>query len=38
VFVLGDAREGAADSRIYGPVNTEDTLGTVITVIRRRSL
>ena len=37
VFVLADARENAADSRIYGPVNTRDTLGTVITVIRRRS-
>ena len=36
VFVLGDARESATDSRVYGPVNTEDTLGKVITVIRRR--
>jgi len=38
VFVLGDAREGATDSRLYGPVNKDDTLGTVITVIRRRHL
>lgn len=38
VFVLGDARENATDSRIYGPVNTDDTLGTVITVVRRRNL
>ena len=38
VFVLGDARENATDSRIYGPVDTKDTLGTVITVIRRRHL
>jgi len=38
VFVLGDSRIGAADSRIYGCVNTEDTLGKVITVIRRRSI
>jgi len=38
VFVLGDARENAIDSRVYGPVNTRDTLGTVITVIRRRGL
>jgi len=37
VFVLGDARENATDSRIYGPVNIRDTLGKVITVIRRRS-
>lgn len=36
IFVLGDARENATDSRVYGPVNTKDTLGTVITVIRRR--
>ena len=38
VFVLGDARANATDSRIYGPVNSRDTLGTVITVIRRRHL
>ena len=38
VFVLGDARENATDSRVYGPVNSRDTLGTVITVIRRRGL
>lgn len=36
VFVLGDAREDAADSRIYGVVKTEDTLGKVMLVIRRR--
>lgn len=38
VFVLGDARERASDSRVYGPVDTKDTFGTVITVIRRRNL
>ena len=38
VFVLGDARENAEDSRIYGPVNTKETLGKVITVVRRRNL
>jgi len=38
VFVLGDARENATDSRIYGPLDAKDTLGKVITVIRRRSL
>jgi len=37
VFVLGDARSNATDSRVYGPVNVEDTLGTVITIIRRRN-
>lgn len=36
VFVLGDARENATDSRVYGPVDIKDTLGTVITIIRRR--
>ena len=38
VFVLGDARENATDSRVYGPVDTRDTLGSVITIIRRRNL
>jgi len=38
VFVLGDARENADDSRIYGPVNVKDTRGTVITILRRRNL
>ena len=38
VFVLADAREGATDSRIYGAVSVEDTQGTVITVLRRRSI
>jgi signal peptidase I len=38
VFVLGDAREYATDSRIYGPVNTKDTIGKVITIVRRRNL
>lgn len=38
VFVLGDARENATDSRIYGPVNIQDTLGTAITIVRRRNL
>ena len=38
IFVLGDARETAIDSRAYGPINISDTLGTVITVIRRRGM
>ena len=38
VFVLGDARENATDSRIYGPVNIKDTQGGVITNLRRRNL
>ncbi|MDR1068799.1 MAG: signal peptidase I [Clostridiales Family XIII bacterium] len=38
VFVLGDSRENATDGRVYGAVDTRDTLGTVITVLRRRNL
>lgn len=38
VFVLGDRRAGATDSRIYGCVRTEEISGKVITVIRRRSI
>lgn len=38
IFLLGDAREHAADSRIYGPVKAEDTYGKVIVVIRRRGI
>ena len=38
LFVLGDSRENATDSRVYGTLKTEDTHGKVITVIRRRNL
>jgi signal peptidase I len=38
VFVLGDSRENATDSRVYGAVNAKDTMGTVIAVVRRRNL
>jgi len=38
VFVLGDARENAADSRIYGAVEVTDTLGKVIAILRRRNI
>lgn len=38
VFVLADARENSTDSRIYGPVSVEDTLGKVITILRRRGI
>lgn len=38
VFVLGDNREYAVDSRTYGCVDKADTHGRVITVIRRRNL
>lgn len=36
VFVLGDARAGATDSRIYGAVNVTDTKGKVMLILRRR--
>ena len=38
VFVLGDSRIGVADSRIYGCVKIENTLGKVMAVIRRRNV
>jgi signal peptidase I len=38
VFVLGDNRTNSTDSRIYGCVKTKDTLGKVMTVIRRRGI
>ena len=38
VFVLGDSRTNATDSRIYGPVRIDDTFGKVMTVIRRRGI
>lgn len=38
VFLLGDNRESAIDSRIYGAVDIKNTLGKVITIIRRRDL
>ncbi len=38
VFVLGDSRTTSADSRNYGCIQIEDTLGKVIVVIRRRDI
>lgn len=38
IFVLGDARESAVDSRVYGAVDVDDTLGQVFCIIRRRSI
>ena len=37
-FVLADSRNGGADSRYFGPVNVDDILGTVITIVRRNNL
>jgi len=38
LFLLGDARTNATDSRIYGPVSVSDTKGRVITVLRFRQI
>ena len=38
VFVLGDSRPVAKDSRIFGPVKIDDTLGKVMAVIRLRGI
>ena len=38
VFVLGDAREHAADSRVFGPIKISDTYGKVMAIFRRRSI
>lgn len=38
VFVLGDDRTSAEDSRIYGTVSISATKGAVMTLIRRRGL
>lgn len=38
VFVLGDSRVNAADSRIYGGVGVRDTLGKVMTIFRWRNI
>jgi len=37
VFLLGDARQDATDSRVYGPVGISDISGKVITLLRWRS-
>ena len=37
VFVLGDKRDSAEDSRIYGAVDLTESLGKVMTLIRRRN-
>ena len=38
LFVLGDARESAVDSRVFGPIRVDDTLGKVMAIFRRRSI
>ncbi|MCL2079957.1 MAG: signal peptidase I [Oscillospiraceae bacterium] len=38
IFVLGDNRAGSTDSRIYGCIEIDDTLGKVMTILRRRGI
>lgn len=38
VFVLGDERTTAADSRVYGTVDVDNTFGKVMTILRRRNI
>ena len=38
IFVLGDGREHAVDSRMYGCVNAKDTLGKASVILRTRGL
>ena len=38
VFILCDYREGAKDSRYFGPVTKKELKGTVITAIRRSGI
>ena len=37
LFLLADNREGATDSRLFGAVRKEDTLGKIMMIIRRRN-
>lgn len=38
VFLLGDFRTNATDSRAYGPVDTRELEGKVLTILRRRGI
>ena len=38
IFVLADSRMDATDSRVFGCAKISETLGKVMTVIRRRSI
>ena len=37
IFVLGDNRGSSTDSRLFGVINEKDTLGEIMSVIRRRN-
>lgn len=38
VFILGDNRENAADSRLFGAISIKDTMGKVTVIVRRRGI
>ena len=38
IFVLADRRINATDSRVYGCIKSEDVLGKVIAILRRRNI
>lgn len=38
VFLLGDKREESLDSRMYGPVKVQDTLGKVVIIVRSKGI
>jgi len=38
VFLLSDDRVIGADSRVYGPVDIDDTQGKIVTLVRKRGL
>lgn len=38
VFILGDYRTHAKDSREFGPISIENVKAKVITILRRREL
>lgn len=38
LFIMGDYRTLASDSRIYGAISLEDVVGKAITILRRRGL
>lgn len=38
IFVLGDYRTNAKDSRDYGPIPLKDVKGKIITILRRRGI
>lgn len=37
-FILGDFREGAKDSRYFGPIEKKDIKGKVLVVLRRKEI